>query len=234
MPAAAITGGAILGSAILGSNASKSASNAQKSAADQANATQQKMYDQTRQDLSGYRGAGNSALEQLMGYYGMGGQGVDYQKLLSGLPGYQFQMQSGTKAVDQNLAAKGLLQSGAAGKALTQYGQGLGQQYGQQYASGLMGIANLGENAAAQTGAIGANSAANQGANSVYAGNAQGQSDIGQAYQWQQGLQGLAGTYGDYQGQQYQQRQSQANSLYIDPTATYASNGTYTGLKGLT
>lgn len=201
--AAAIGGSAVLG-AVMNKHASDGAARAQREGAASANKTLQDQYNQTREDLGGYRGAGNTALQQLMGYYGMGsaGSNVDYQKILSGLPGYQFQMQSGAKAVDQNLAARGLLQSGAAGKALTQYGQGLGSQYGQQYASGLMGIANLGESAAAQTGAFGQNTANNISGNQTYAGNANAQGSLNTGAAWNQGLQGLAGAAGLYQGMQ--------------------------------
>ena len=228
--AAAIAGGA-LGSAAIGAVASKSAAGAQSRAAGQANETQMAMYNQTNANLSPYRGVGNQASQALAGYYGLDGavsQGR-YQQLLQNLPGYQFQLNSGSQAVDRNLAAQGLLQSGAAGKALTQYGQGLGQSYGQQYAQGLGGLAGLGESAAAQTGAFGANAANQIGSNTIYGGNAQAQGTINQANSWQSGLQGLAGAYGYSQSPGAQQ----ANSLYVDPRATYNSSGVFTGLAGL-
>ncbi len=197
---------AIGGAAVIGAGASIYSSNkaagAQRSAANQANATQQHMYDQTRSDLGGYRDVGGGAAQALGNFYGLGGTSPDYQKILSGLPGYQFQMQSGTKAVDQNLAARGLLQSGAAGKALTQYGQGLGSSYAQQYTQGLAGLANLGENAAAGTGAAGANAAGQMGANQIYAGNAAGQGYVNSSNAINSGLAGVAGAYGQYQGMQ--------------------------------
>lgn len=43
------------------------------------------------------------------------------------MPGYQFQLQQGTQAIDQNAAANGTLMSGNTGKALQNYGQGLAQ-----------------------------------------------------------------------------------------------------------
>jgi hypothetical protein len=201
--AAAIGGAAVIGAGASIYGANKSA-HAQKDAANQANSTQMAMYNQTRSDLGGYRGVGNDAASALANFYGLGGQKVDYNKLLSSLPGYQFQLQTGTKAVDQNLAARGLLQSGAAGKALEQYGQGLGQQYANQYTSGLAGLANLGENAAAGTGAAGQAAANNISAGQMYAGNAAGAGYINSANAINSGLQGVAGAYGMYQGgQQY-------------------------------
>ncbi len=199
--AAAIGGAAVLGAGTSIYEGNKAAG-AQRDAANQANNTQRQMYDQTRSDLGGYRDIGGSAASALGNFYGLGGTSPDYQKILSGLPGYQFQMQSGTKAVDQNLAARGLLQSGAAGKALTQYGQGLGQSYAGQYAAGLSGLAGMGENAAAMTGTAGANAAGNISANQTYAGNATGQGYINSANSVNYGLQGVAGAYGQYQGYQ--------------------------------
>lgn len=197
---------AIGGAAVVGAGATMYAGNraagAQKDAANQANATLQQQNTQNREDLSPYRTAGNNALSALQDYYGIGGHHADLGKILSGLPGYRFEMQSGTQAVNQNLAARGLLQSGAAGKALTQYGQGLGQQYGAQYAAGLQGLVNQGENAANQTGIMGSNAANNMGANQTYAGNAAGQGYINSANAINGGLQGLAGAYGQYQGMQ--------------------------------
>lgn len=49
-------------------------------------------------------------------------------------PGYQFRMEQGQKALDRSAAARGLTQSGAQLKALTDYGQGMGsQEYGNAY-----------------------------------------------------------------------------------------------------
>ncbi|HEX3941582.1 MAG TPA: hypothetical protein VHX11_08890, partial [Acidobacteriaceae bacterium] len=78
-------------------------------------------------------------------------------------PGYQFALQQGTQALDQSAAATGNLYSGTQGKALEQYGQGLGeqnyqqvynnamQQYMNQYGI-LSNTANLGANVAGQIG----------------------------------------------------------------------------------
>lgn len=123
----------------------------------------------------------------------------DFNKILSNLPGYQFQMQQGTQAVQRNLAAQGLLQSGAAGKALEQYGQGLASNYATQYVNGLQSLAGLGQTSAANTGALGANAANQIGANQIYAGNAQASSYAAQGNAINSGLSGLVGAYGMYQ-----------------------------------
>jgi hypothetical protein len=47
-------------------------------------------------------------------------------------PGYQFTLEQGTRAIDQNAAANGTLMTGNTGKALTDYGQGLASTTYQQ------------------------------------------------------------------------------------------------------
>ena len=76
-------------------------------------------------------------------------------------PGYQFQLQQGTQAIDENAAANGTLMTGKTGTALEQYGQNLAQNaYQQTYnnalnayqtnASTLTAGANLGETSTGQ------------------------------------------------------------------------------------
>jgi hypothetical protein len=202
--AAAIAGTALVGAAV-SSNAAGKAADAQINAANAASATQQRMYDQTRADQAPWRAAGGQAVNALSQYYGLGGidgkgGSPDYQQILENLPGYQFQRDQGNKAVQQNLAARGLLNSGAAGKALQQYGQGLAQNYGQQYAGGLQSLAGLGQNSVQATGQAGANAANQIGSNQIYAGNAQASGYANQANAWQSGLSGISGAFGMYQG----------------------------------
>src|SRR5712671_4814493 len=168
---------------------------------------------------------------------GTGQQPIDYQKLLSSLPGYQFQLSQGENAVNSNLAARGLLQSGAAGKALTQYGQGVASDYATQYINGLQSLAGLGQTSAANTGALGANAANQIGSNQLYAGNAQASGYVGQANAINSGLSGLAGVYGQYRTQQnqlYNQQYDQLQPIY--PNIPYAqdpyANSTYGGGPG--
>lgn len=47
-------------------------------------------------------------------------------------PGYQFNLEQGTRAIDENAAANGTLMTGQTGTALEQYGQGLASNYYQQ------------------------------------------------------------------------------------------------------
>lgn len=61
--------------------------------------------------------------------------------------GFDWILGQGSKAITGNAAARGLMQSGATAKALTRYGQGLGQQYFQNWLSNVGSVADRGINA---------------------------------------------------------------------------------------
>jgi hypothetical protein len=233
--AAIAAGGAIIGGAVASSGA-KSAAQAQKDAAGNASATQLQMYDQTRTDQAPWRAAGSEALNSLEGYYGLPGAngkvdpnaGAADNKLIQSMPGYQFNFQQGNQAVQRNLAANGLLDSGAAQKALTQYGQGMATQATGQYLNGLQSLAGLGQTATANTGAAGANTANQVGSNQIYAGNAQASGYANQANAINSGLSGLAGAYGQYNQQQNLQNQ-QYGPAYQGATTGFGAAGAGAG-----
>lgn len=62
--------------------------------------------------------------------------------------GYNFAAKQGTQGVLGSGAARGLLRSGATGKGLVSFGQGLANQYLDNYLSKLMGMGQLGLGAA--------------------------------------------------------------------------------------
>lgn len=100
-----------------------------------------------------------------------------YQNYLNST-GYNFMLDTGSRAITGSAAARGLLNSGATGQALTQYGQNLGSQYFNNYlnqlntnaaqygqnAAGYGNRAALGVNAAESTGAAGTTGGVNAGA----------------------------------------------------------------------
>lgn len=176
--------------AITGSNsqakAAKSAANQQYQASKEATQVQKDMYDQTRKDLSPYAQAGSNALKQLMGGMGPNGQ---FMQEYSGQdiyddPSYQFRLQQGQDSIQSGAAAQGGLLSGATQKALLNYGQdAASQEYGNAYnrfnadqtnqynrLSNLMG---LGQNAAAQQGNAGMQTAQAVASNTMAGANAQ-------------------------------------------------------------
>lgn len=229
------------------------AAGAQESAANAADQTQLQMFNTTNSEQAPYRQAGGQALNALSGFYGLGGVDTsavgggpsasqvggasstpDYNAILSNLPGYQFQMQQGTQAINQNLAAQGLLQSGAAGKELAQYGQGLASNYAGQYVNGLQSLAGLGQSSTQASGQLGQQTANQIGSNQIYAGNAQASSYATTANAIGGGLQSVAGglgymnspyssSYGGYSpyagsaGQSYSNISPGADQGYIVP-----------------
>ena len=97
--------------------------------------------------------------------------------------GSQFQLKSGSDAITGSAAAKGILNSGATGKALTQYGQNLGSSYFNNYLTQLGSLntqqgntAALGSTTLGQVGAAGTGGGANAAGYTQAAGNAQSQS----------------------------------------------------------
>ena len=148
-------GVAVAGSAI-GAGAqiysANQAASAQKSAANKAINAQEQMYNTTRGDLMPYNTAGQGALGTLNKLLT---PGTDMSSTLSSLPGYQFTLNQGLQSVQSGAAARGLGSSGAALRGAADYTTGLAQsQYG-NYVNQLLGVAGLGENAAAQTGNYG-------------------------------------------------------------------------------
>lgn len=180
MVAAAVAGGAIVGgvaSSAIGASGAKSAASTQADAARDAAQLQQQQYDQTREDLAPYRDLGSSYIPQL--------QTALSNPLLSSAftaptaeevqatPGYQFTLANGMKAVQNAASARGLGSSGAALKGASTYAEGLAdsnynsaftralQAYTTNYGTAsdnvnrLLGVVGNGQNAAAQTGALG-------------------------------------------------------------------------------
>lgn len=87
---------------------------------------------------------------------------------LRNYPGYQWALSQGQAAQDASAAARGLTLSGGQIAANQQYGQGMADQLFNQYYGQLMGTAQLGENAAAGSGSLGA-AAAGQAGQAQYA-----------------------------------------------------------------
>jgi hypothetical protein len=170
---------------------SSSAAHAQEHAADQANATLTAQQAQTRSDLMPYQTAGQGGLNDLTSRLGDLTSPFNMtQANLETTPGYQFNRSQGLKAVNNALGARGLMNSGAVMKGASTFATGLAdstyadqfnmdQQNKQNAYNKLMGVAQLGENAAAQTGAYGTQIAGAVANNQIGAGNAAAAGDIG-------------------------------------------------------
>lgn len=178
---AAVAGAGVVGgvaSATIGASASKSAANTQADAARDAAQLQQQQYEQTREDLGQYRALGTDTIPQL--------QNALSNPLLTqtfsaptaaeaaATPGYQFTLSQGLKAAQNSASARGLGSSGAALKGAESFATGLAdstyndtfnralstfstnQNTASNQVNRLLGIVGTGQNAAAQTGSLGA------------------------------------------------------------------------------
>lgn len=206
MVAAAVIGGAVVGGVATSYSANKAAG-AQKDAANRSIDAQYSMYSQNREDLSPYRMAGENALTSLQDQlpYLTSPIRMD-QAALEQTPGYQFTLQQGLKGVQNSAAARGLANSGAALKGAAQYATGLADNtYLNQFNlentnrtnayNRLLGVSQLGQNAAAQTGAFG-QQAANQVSNAYGSiGDAQAAAALAQGNALQGGANNVSNLY---------------------------------------
>jgi hypothetical protein len=187
-----MAGVAILGSAVIGgistSMAASKAAKAQTNAANASIASQEKMYEQTRSDLSGYRNAGNEALGELQQRMPELTSDINLDEELKKnstvQQAYDFTKTQGLKAAQNSAAARGLGVSGAALKGASQFATGLAKSTYQDLFnmentnrtnaySRLKGLVDTGVDAAKGTATAGIN-AANQTSQAYgYAGNAQ-------------------------------------------------------------
>src|SRR6266496_2267738 len=184
---------AVIGSAVIGAGASIYGANkgaeAQKAAADKTVDMQQQQYQQTRSDLSPYRDIGGQAAGDLSRRLSdlTSPISVDPNQLENS-DYYKFASTQGQKGVTNAAAARGLGSSGAALKGAAAFAKGLAtdtyktafdmQNTNQTNAyNRLKGLVDTGENAAAQTGALGEKAAYNSGVATVGAGNAEAATD---------------------------------------------------------
>lgn len=100
--------------------------------------------------LDPYAQAGTKSLSQIMNLLGLNGADAANAAQADFItsPGYEFRVGEGVKALDRSASARGGLYSGGAGKALTEYGQGIGSEEFNKYLTSLSGLAASGQNAA--------------------------------------------------------------------------------------
>lgn len=205
-------GAAVAGSALAGAATSFLGSRAAGAGARNAQNIAQEQYQQNRALLAPYNTAGQAALPTLVnlatgGPTGGGpdyvaqaarlGSGPDQMAALAKTPGYQFALDQGLAAVQNNAAAHGLGMSPAAMQGAAQYATGLASQTYQQQFQNLLGLntaqqgnlTNLYTRAAGLAG-IGANAAATTGNQGVSLANTAANAAIGQG---QANAAGIAG-----------------------------------------
>lgn len=90
---------------------------------------------------------GNQALSQVSALLGLGGDTAGANKAFDAYRGstdYDFTVNQGQRAINNNAAVGGLLGSGKTLKALTQFGQNTAQKYLGDYIARLLGIGSSG------------------------------------------------------------------------------------------
>lgn len=119
------------------------------------------------------------------------------ESALEATPGYKFTLDQGLKSVQNSAAARGLGTSGAALKGAASYVTGLADStYQSNLLNPLEYLSTTGEGAAAQTGTLGTQGAANAGAGIVGAGNATAAGTVGAANATAGALGSIANTAG--------------------------------------
>ena len=220
----AITGAAV-GSALIGSAASRSASNKQQDAANASNALSREQYDQTVQRNAPFVQGGTQSFNALLDRLGLSGNTsapgygsfgkVPTSADVMAQPGYQFGLDEGWKGINNQLNAHGMNNSGAQIKAAARFNNNYAtQQYGNAFnqlmdsqkfqAQQFGNLANLGQNAANNTGQAGAHYATQAGTNLQGGANAAGANALAQGNLWSNALNQGVSAYGRTQQNPYQ------------------------------
>ncbi|QWP79231.1 hypothetical protein J5226_12940 [Lysobacter sp. K5869] len=190
--AAAIGAVGAVGGAMIANKGAKDAARASGRAADAGLAEQRAAREQFQQNITPYLNSGNNALMRLQAVND--GNYTDFYNA----PDYKAAQEQGTNALLRAAAARGGLRSGGTDADLMRFGQNLAAGQLGNYRNALMGLAQMGQNAATGAGALG-----QQNANAMaglYGAQGQAGSDaaINKANVMGNALQGLTGLAGQY------------------------------------
>lgn len=121
-------------------------------------------------------------------------QGTPYRGFTE-TPGYQFRLQQGQDAISGSAAAQGNYFSGNTMKALSDYNQNMGSQEYGNYLSRLGSLAGMGQSAAGNQAAAGANFGSMAGQAIGNMGNAQSAGYIAQGNAWNDAIGNALGAW---------------------------------------
>lgn len=194
---------------IFGAMGAEDAEDAQYKATRKANELQKYMYDTTRTDNLPALGARNWALERMQALLA---PGSEYSRAISvgdvtKEPGYQFGMQQGQQALQRQLNARGMTNSGAALKEAARFGTDYGStQYGNAFnravtnrnavLNPLQTLASAGQAGASTIAQAGQNYANQKGQNLMQMGDATGAATMAQYKGWGNALQDIGSSFG--------------------------------------
>lgn len=206
-----LSAAASLGGALLSSSAASDAAGAQADAARSAAGMQMDQFRQTREDLAPFRALGTKGGDEIVNRLKeLTAPFTANQATLEATPGYQFTRDQGLKSVQSAAAAKGLGLSGAALKEAARFATGLADntlktqfdidQTNKNNAwNKLLGLTQVGANAAANTGQLGVQAAGNAGNNLTSGANAAAAGTVGSTNAIVGGLNNAVNQYQTYQ-----------------------------------
>ena len=133
------------------------------------------------------------AKSQARSYAGTSGTGGQpYQSRYELTPDFQFQLSEGQKAIERQMAANGLSGSGAMGRSLVGFSQGVAQQGRGEWMNRLASLSGLGQTTAT-AGAGFAQAFGNSAGNNIMAGGqARASGYLGQGQAWGNALENMA------------------------------------------
>lgn len=145
-----ISAGASIFSGITGGKGAKKAATIAANSAAQDRALAQSIYNNNVGMAQPALDRGNAAGAQINALLGLGGNAQGAQDALAayrGATGYQTRLEEGQRAINTGYAARGALESGAAQKALLQYGQNQASGSFNDYVTMLQNQQGVGQNA---------------------------------------------------------------------------------------
>lgn len=186
--AAAIGAVGAVGGAMIANKGAKDAARASGRAAGAGLAEQRAARDQFQQNITPYLNQGNNALMRLQAVND--GNYTDFYNA----PDYKAVQSEGTNALMRAAAARGGVRSGGTDADLLRFGQNLAAQQLGTYRNSLMGLAQMGQNAAVGAGQLGQQNANAMAGLYGVQGQAGSDAAINKANVMGNALQGLAGT----------------------------------------
>lgn len=197
--AAGIAAAGAVGGGVIAAGASKKAARTAQDTATQqiaaSNANRDYQYNLNAPAIASGAGA-DSRIQALLGLGGDAAAANDAFAGYRGSTGYDFRTQQGMGAINSNAYARGMGNSGATLKALTNYGQNAASAEFGNYLGQLGGVSASGASARGLVAGVGG-AAANQQINALGdAGQAKAQSQLANGQIWSGVLQNLAGIGG--------------------------------------
>lgn len=191
--------GPVLGiaSAVIGGNSAKKAADKQAKAAQAGLDWTKQVYRDAQGNFSPYLGLGQQGVSGLSALLG-----GDYSGFYNS-PDYVAAREAMTQSLDDSAAARGRLYSGGHSADLSKYQGNLAAQYLGNYRNSLMGIANMGQNSAAQLGSIGNQNAAQVTQGYGALGQAQAGAQAANGAMWGNALSSLGTLASLYGGSTY-------------------------------